>query len=112
MCTVFLPLPLWTWKKEESYNTSRQGREVLNFQITIALLMVVLSLLFIVLPATLLMAQGLDREGDTLGNLFTLIPPLPLVLLALFACYQAVVNTIRALSGQPTHYPLSLPFVR
>lgn len=112
VCTVFIPLLLWSWKKDQSYKIDRQGREVLNFQITTALLLFALTLLLIVIPSTLLMAQGLDRQADTLGNLFTLFPPLPLRLLAIFISYQAVVNTVRALSGKTIHYPLSIPFVK
>jgi hypothetical protein len=35
VCIVFIPLLLWSWKKDQSYKIDHQGREVLNFQITI-----------------------------------------------------------------------------
>jgi uncharacterized Tic20 family protein/DNA-binding Xre family transcriptional regulator len=111
-CIVFIPLLLWSWKKDQSYKIDRQGREVMNFQITIMLILFALSLMLIVLPSSLLMAQRLDREADILGNVFTLLPPLPILFLALFTSYQGVVNTVRALSEKPVHYPLSIPFVR
>ena len=112
VCIVFIPLLLWSWKKDQSYKIDRQGREVMNFQITIMLILFALSLMLIVLPSSLLMAQGLDREADILGNVFTLLPPLPILFLALFTFYQGIVNTVRALSEKPVHYPLSIPFVR
>jgi uncharacterized Tic20 family protein len=112
VCIVLIPLLLWSWKKDQSYKIDRQGRDVLNFQITIMLILFALSLLLILLPSSLLMAQGLDRGADTLGNLFTLLPPLPILFLAIFTSYQAIVNTVRALSEKPIHYPLSIPFVR
>jgi uncharacterized Tic20 family protein len=111
VCFVFIPLLLWSWKKDQSYKIDRQGRDVLNFQITIMLILFAISLALIVVPSAWLMAQGLDRGADTLGNLFTLLPPLPILLLAIFTSYQAIVNTVRALSDQPIHYPLSIPFV-
>lgn len=110
--SLWLALLLWSWKKDQSYKIDRQGREVLNFQITIMLVLFALTLVLIVLPSSLLMAYSLDRQADTLGNLFTLLHPLPLLFLALFTCYQAVVNTVRALSEKPIHYPLSIPFVK
>lgn len=112
ICVVFLPLLLWSWKKDESYKIDRQGRQVLNFQITIALVLVAAVLVLIVAPSAFLMIQGLDGEAGFLGDLFTMLPPIPIAFLAIFTAYQAVVNTVRALSGNPIHYPLSIPFVR
>jgi uncharacterized Tic20 family protein len=112
ICFVFIPLLLWSWKKDQSYRIDRQGRDVLNFQITIMLVMLALVLTLIVLPSAFLMLQGLDRDAGTLGNIFTLLPPLPILFLAIFTSYQAVVNTVRALSEQPIRYPLSIPFVK
>jgi uncharacterized Tic20 family protein len=111
VCIVFIPLLLWYWKKDQSYKIDRQGRDVLNFQITIMLVLLALGLVLIVVPSALLMAQGLDRDAGTLGDIFTLLPPLPLMFLAIFTSYQAVVNTVRALSEKPIHYALSIPFV-
>ncbi|HEY3473930.1 MAG TPA: helix-turn-helix domain-containing protein [Anaerolineales bacterium] len=112
VCIVFIPLLLWSWKKDQSYKIDRHGREVLNFQITIMLVLLGLVLVLIVVPSALLMAQGLDRDPGMLGNIFTVLPPLPIALLAIFTCYQAVVNTVRALSERSIHYPLSIPFVK
>ena len=112
VCIVFIPLLLWSWKKDQSYRIDRQGREVLNFQITIMLVLLAFVLILIVIPSTWLMSQGLDRTADTLGNIFTLLPPLPILFLAIFTSYQALVNTVRALSEKPIHYPLSIPFVK
>jgi uncharacterized Tic20 family protein len=113
VCIVFIPLLVWSWKKDQSYKIDRQGRDVLNFQITIMLLLFGIALLFVIAPSVFLMVQGLDRDpGVFLGNLFTILPPIPILLLGLFTTYQAVVNTVRALSEKPIHYPLSIPFVK
>jgi uncharacterized Tic20 family protein len=111
-CIAFIPLLLWSWKKDQSYEIDRQGRDVLNFQITIMLILLSFVLVLIVIPSILLMAQGLDRDPGILGDILTLLPPLPIVFLAIFTSYQAIVNTVRALSEKPIHYPLSIPFVR
>jgi uncharacterized Tic20 family protein len=112
VCIVFIPLLLWSWKKDQSYKIDRQGREVLNFQITITLVLFAFTLMLMVAPAVFLMVQGLDRDPGMLGNIFTLLPPIPILLIGLFTSYQAIMNTVRALSEKPIRYPLSIPFVK
>ena len=112
-CIVFIPLLLWSWKKDQSYKIDQQGRAVLNFQITIMLVLFAIGLLLVITPSVLLMVLGLDRDpGVFLGNLFTILPPIPILFIALFTTYQAVLNTVHALSEKPIHYPLSIPFVK
>lgn len=112
-CIVFIPLLLWSWKKDQSYKIDQQGRHVMNFQITIMLALFTIALFLMIGPSIFLMITGLDRDpGVFLGNLFTLLPPIPILFLAIFTTYQAVVNTVRALSEKPIHYPLSIPFVK
>ena len=112
VCIVFVPLLLWSWKKDQSYKIDRQGRQVLNFQITIIFVLLAFVLVLIVIQSTLLMARGLDGKAGVLGDIFTLLPPLPILFLAIFTSYQAVMNTVRALSERPVHYPLTIPFVK
>lgn len=96
-CIVFFPLLLWSWKKDQSYKIDRQGRDVLNFQITIMLLLFALALM--------------DGEPGILDHLSTFVPPV-ILLMGIFTSYQAVVNAARALSDKPIRYSLSIPFVR
>jgi uncharacterized Tic20 family protein len=111
-CIVFIPLLLWSWKKDQSYKIDQQGREVLNFQITITLILFAFVFVLMIAPAVLMMVKGLDREPGLLGDIFTLLPPLPILFIGIFTTYQAVVNTVRALSDEPIRYPLSIPFVK
>jgi uncharacterized Tic20 family protein len=39
VCIVFIPLLLWSWKKDQCHKIDQQGRAVLNFQITITLVL-------------------------------------------------------------------------
>jgi uncharacterized Tic20 family protein len=111
-CIAFIPLLLWSWKKDQSYKIDQQGRAVLNFQITIMLVLLSLVLVLIIVPSSLLMIRGLDRDAGMPGDIFTLLPPLPILFLAIFTSYQAILNTVRALSEKPIHYLLSIPFVK
>ena len=112
VCIVFIPLLLWSWKKDQSYKIDQQGRDVLNFQITITLVLFAFVLALMIAPVVLLMVQNLDRESGIVGDIFTLLPPIPILVIGVFTTYQAVVNTVRALSDKPIRYPLSIPFVK
>lgn len=109
---VFIPLLLWSWKKDQSYKIDRQGRDVINFQITMMFVLFAFMLVLMIVPALLMMAPGLDRGSGILGNIFTLLPPLPILFLAIFTTYQGVVNAFRALAEKPVRYTLSVPFVK
>ena len=111
-CVVFVPLLLWSWKKDESYKIDRHGRDVLNFQMTITFVLVAFVLFLIIAPSVLLSGTTLDEQSGLVGDLLTIIPPLPILLLALFTTYQAAVNTFRALTDKPIRYALSIPFVQ
>jgi uncharacterized Tic20 family protein len=112
VCIVFIPLLLWSWKKDQSYKIDQQGRDILNFQITITLVLFAFVLVLMIAPAVFLMIQNLDGEAGILGDIFTLLPPIPILFIGIFTTYQAVVNTVRALSDKPIRYPLSIPFVK
>ena len=113
ICIVFIPLLLWSWKKDQSYKIDRQGREVLNFQITITLVMFAFVLFILIVPvAFYMMVSQVDSEINILSNIFVLLMPLSLPLIAIFTTYQGVVNTFRALSDKPIRYALSIPFIK
>ena len=112
---LIVPLLLWSWKKNQSYKIDKQGRQVLNFQITVTLLLFAAGFMLIAFPILIL---GLDQSGITSlesGPFFIplmVCAPLPLVLIGFFCLYQGVVNAMRALSDKPVHYALSIPFVK
>ncbi len=113
---VLIPLLLWSWKKNQSYEVDRQGRLVLNFQITMTLLLFG-SLCFVVifLPALILLEAefggGGSEETMVMVGLASLAA-LPFFVIGVFSFYQAVVNTMRALSEKRVHYPLSIQFLK
>jgi uncharacterized Tic20 family protein len=78
----------------------------LNFQITIMLVLFAFVLVLMIGPSIFPVTQGIVR------NTFSLFPPTLILLMGLFTTYQALVNTVRALSDKPIRYPLSLPFVK
>jgi uncharacterized Tic20 family protein len=115
VCLLIVPLLLWSWKKNQSYKIDTQGRQVLNFQITMTLLLFAAACLLIALPVALV---AMDEAGITSLQsgpgfmLLTVCAPLPLVLTGIFCTFQAVLNAGRALTDKPIRYLLSIPFVK
>ena len=110
---VFIPLLLWSWKKNQSYKIDKQGRQVINFQITMMLLLfAALFLMLVGLPAMVLLADEMGDAFLSLGVMFASFSVFPFLFIGLFAIFQGVVNAMRALSDKPIHYALSIPFVK
>lgn len=112
---LIIPLVVWSLKKDQSARINAQGRQVLNFQITMTLLLFAAAFLLIALPLGMVIldqTQITGLEGSPAFLLLSVCAPLPLVLIGIFCLYEGVVNAMRALSERPIHYPLSIPFVK
>ena len=115
LCILVIPLVIWSWQKNRSYKIDKQGRLVLNFQITVTLMLFAALFLLMALPAGLILigdAGVAALEQSPYFLLLTICAPAPLILIGLFCTYQGVVNAMRALSDKPIHYPLAIPFVK
>lgn len=84
---IVCPLVLWLIKKDESPFIDNQGKEALNFQITVTLALIVSALLIIVL----------------IGIAF-----LPIVVVV--QIYYCVLAAMSAKDGQPYRYPVTIRF--
>jgi uncharacterized Tic20 family protein len=112
---LIIPLLVWSWKKTQSYKIDQQGRQVLNFQITMVLVLFAAGCLLMLTPAMIGMmalAGFPDLQNRPALLWLNLCIPLPLILAGLFCTFQGVVNAMRALADKPIHYPLSIPFVK
>ena len=111
---LIAPLLIWSWKKNQSYKIDRQGRDVLNFQVTMLLLLFLGGCLLMLVPAvfTFLGEAQVNIWKFGLLEIMVLCAPMPMIIIGLFCTYQGVVNAMRALSDKPIHYPLTIPFVK
>ncbi len=115
LCILIVPLLLWSWKKNSSCKIDQQGRQALNFQITMTLLLVAGALLLVLYPAVLILAGEPAVHAMEVSPLFilaTICLPAPLVLIGILCAWQGVANAIRSLAEKPVRYVLSIPFVR
>jgi uncharacterized Tic20 family protein len=120
-CIVLIPLVLWSWKRNQSYEVDQQGRQVLNFQITMTLVIVAaIAILLVGVPMLFVaMFTGLIATNEptwALGwlpiTIVSVVDTFAFVLIGLYCTFQGAINTVRALSNRPVHYALSIPFVR
>jgi uncharacterized Tic20 family protein len=112
---LIIPLVVWSLRKSQSAKINTQGRLVLNFQITMTLLLFAAAFLLVALPVGMVIldqANITNLEGSPAFLLLSVCTPLPLVLIGLFCTYEGVVNAMRAVADRPIHYPLSIPFVK
>lgn len=117
-CLVIVPLLIWSWKKSQSQSIESQARKALNFQITMALVLLTGAFILMIVPAALIFlghGSGLGEPSSHMSFMMvlaTVVGPIPMVLVALFCTFQGMINAVRALADRPVHYPLSIPFVR
>ena len=112
-CIIIVPLLLWSWKKKQSYKIDQQGRQVLNFQITMTLcLFAALFFMLVGLPALVLLSMDMGEGFVILASTLAVFSILPFISIGIFCTYQGVVNAMRALSDKPIRYTLSIPFVK
>jgi uncharacterized Tic20 family protein/DNA-binding Xre family transcriptional regulator len=115
LCIVVIPLLLWSWKKNQSYKIDQQGRQVLNFQISMTLSLFAALFLLMIVPVSLVLmgeAAVASIEQNPIFIALLICLPAPLILIGIFCTYQGVVNAMRALADKPVRYPLSIPFVK
>jgi uncharacterized Tic20 family protein len=114
-CILIIPLLLWSWKKNQSSKIEKQGRLVLNFQVTMTLTLIAAFFLLLIIPVAFAIMEetGVATiEENPIIMILMICTPMPLILIGIFCTYQGVVNAMRALSDKPIRYALSIPFVK
>jgi uncharacterized Tic20 family protein len=85
---IFAPLVIWLVKRDESPLVAEQGKESINFQLTMTLYAIIAGILVIVLIGFLL--------------LFALM---------VFDVIMVIVATVRVNAGEKYRYPLNIRFI-
>jgi uncharacterized Tic20 family protein len=84
-----VPLVIWLIQKDKIAHMDTQGKQILNFQLTMLIAAIIsIPLMFILVGFVIAAAVAL----------LTLIFP--------------IINAIKANNGEPTHYPLSITFFK
>jgi uncharacterized Tic20 family protein len=110
---LIIPLLVWSWKKNQSTKIDEQGRAVLNFQITVTLMLIGATLLLVVVgPASIILMEQMGSGLSAAAWIPMAISVLFLISIGIFTTYEGVANTIRVMTGKQYHYPLSIPFLK
>jgi len=86
---VIGPLIIWLIKKDEFPFVEDQGKESLNFQISMTIYIIVSIILMVIVIGVLL-----------------------LIALAIFEVIMIIIATVKANSGEKYRYPLSIKFIK
>ncbi len=104
---VFIPLLIWSLMKDRSYKIEKQGKAVLNFQITVTLCVFAFVIILMLVPFLL---NYIGEAGWILIILACLT--VPIFIFGFFTFYQGIANTARSLNDGEIHYPFSIKFVK
>ena len=87
--SLIVPLILWATQKDKVYQMNEQGKEIINFQISL--------IIYAILCIPLILLLGLGILG--------------LIGLGILSLVLPVINAIKASNGESPKYPLSLHFI-
>ena len=88
-CIVVIPLIIWAWKKEEDPEIDKQGKDVINFQISMVIYLFAASVL-----------------------VFVLIGFVLLLIIGWYITIITIINTIKVVSDKEYKYPLTIEFIK
>ena len=87
--SLIVPLTLWATQKEKVYQMDEQGKDIVNFQLSL--------IVYIIICIPLILLLGLGIIG--------------LIVLGIISLVYPIINAIRASNGESPKYPLSLNFI-
>jgi uncharacterized Tic20 family protein len=118
--SVLIPLIIWLTQKEKHPFIDEQGKESVNFQISLIIYLLsfcLILVLLIVLIPFILVILGLLSEYYSLSFLYLFIPlqilPVFVVMaVMLFQLIMAIIAGVRAYNGQSYRYPFNLRLLK
>jgi len=88
-CIVVIPLVIWAWKKDEDPEIDKQGKDVINFQLSMTIYLFASSILVFVLVGIVFLLA--------LGGYITII---------------TIINTIKVMTDNDYKYPMTIKFIK
>jgi uncharacterized Tic20 family protein len=103
---IFGPLIVWLIKRDEFPLVNDQGKESLNFQISLSIYSIILVVVIVV--SVLGFAAG-DRESEML--IMAIFAGGALVIIGLMAFLFVIIASIKSYQGERYRYPLTIHFI-
>jgi uncharacterized Tic20 family protein len=105
-CIVIIPLLIWSFRKKNSMEINEHGKDVLNFQISMTLLLFVCA----IFPGlTLLVMVTVIKM---ISFKFLILSAIPLLSIGFICFFQGLFNATKVLNDKPYKYILSIPFLK
>ena len=95
------PLVVWLVKKDQMPIVNDQGKESLNFQITVAIAMVVGFVVVSILSAI-----------PVIGWIFAIILWIPVAAIGIYALVMVILASVKANEGGTYRYPITLRLIK
>ena len=99
--TVFI----WALKKDKIPNIRRHAIDVINFQISMMIYLIIAAFLCLV-PVTITFSKTVEVP------IFLAAGVLILTVLGIYSSTLIIINTSKAVNNQPSKYPLSIKFLK
>jgi uncharacterized Tic20 family protein len=103
---IFGPLTVWLMKKDEMPLVNDQGKESMNFQISMTIYFIVLMVVFVTGMLSAAVQESVFGLGVTAGLSLLLMIALGITNLVL-----VIVASVRSSRGEAYRYPLSIRFI-
>jgi uncharacterized protein len=114
--SIFGPLVVWLTQKDEHSFINDQGKESLNFQISMVIYAILLFLVYLIANLFILRSLLYSNILAATGGIMIIIIIYLLALLALtgwsFSVIMTIVAAVKAYKGQFYRYPFNLRFLR
>lgn len=113
---IIVPLLIWQSKRHESTYIDKQGKEAVNFNISMMIYSFIIALLFAI-PFIMLISDAISY-----GEYFDEKPPInfiiSLIVVAIILIVESIIEfiliilaSVKASSGQDFKYPLTIKFI-
>lgn len=107
------PLIVWLIKRKEQAEVDRHGKAALNFQLSMMLYSLILTMIVVLGSAFGFLAGMADpAKGILAGILLSFILFIPFLGLAILNIVSVVLASMKASRGELHRYVLSIPFLR
>lgn len=114
---IIVPLLIWQSKRHESEFIDKQGKEAVNFNISMLVYTLIISLLFIV-PFILLISDAImlddafDDHPPVNFIISLIVVGIIFVVESIFEFILIIFASVRASEGQNFKYPLTIKFIK
>jgi uncharacterized Tic20 family protein len=105
-CIVLIPLLIWSFKKKYSMRIDEQGKDVLNFQISMTLFLIGSA----ILPGISILVMIMILKMISFKLL--ILSSIPLLSMGFICFFQGLFNTLNVINDKPYKYLLSIPFLK